>query len=124
MAEKRTTLGKKVEEGLKEALAWKRGELELEVVEIDPMPKGRVKAIRKGVARSAKAFEARFGIPAATINNWEQGRRRPGPSERLLLEVIARDPGLVERVARDFEAAAERAANENQPKKQGRQRSG
>ncbi len=124
MAEKRTALGKKIEEGLREALAWKRGELELEAAEIDPMPKERVKAIRKGVARSAKAFEARFGIPAATINNWEQGRRRPGPSERLLLEVIARDPRLVEQVARDFEAAAEQAANENHAKQQGRQKSG
>ncbi len=113
MAEHRTELGKAIEEGLKEALAWKRGEIELDVAVIDPMPKERVKAIRKGVARSAKAFEARFGIPAATINNWEQGRRKPGPSERLLLEVIARDPTLVEQVARDFEAVVQRTANEN-----------
>lgn len=96
---KRTELGKALEEGLKEAVAWKRGELELDVVEIDPMPAEQIKAIRKKVARSAKEFERRFGIPAATVNNWEQGRRKPDPANRLLLKVIEADPDLVEKVA-------------------------
>ncbi|HRQ25795.1 helix-turn-helix domain-containing protein [Hyphomicrobium sp.] len=96
---KRTDLGKALEEGLKEAVAWKRGEIELEVVNIEPMPAERIKAIRKKVARSAKEFERRFGIPAATVNNWEQGRRQPDPANRLLLKVIEADPDLVEKVA-------------------------
>lgn len=40
-------------EGLQEAAAWKRGEIELEAVTINPMPPERIKAIRKKVARSA-----------------------------------------------------------------------
>lgn len=48
----------------------------------------RIRTIRKSVARSARAFEQRFGIPAATINSWEQGRRKPGPVGRLLLQAI------------------------------------
>ena len=99
MADRRTKLGTALEEGLKEALAWTRGETVLEAVDVDPMPVERIRAIRRRVARSAKAFEARFGIPAATINNWEQGRRRPDPAGRLLLQVIDADPELVERVA-------------------------
>jgi putative transcriptional regulator len=99
MADRRTNLGAALEEGLKEAIAWKRGEVVLETVDVDPMPVERIRAIRRGVARSAKAFEARFGIPAATINNWEQGRRRPDPAGRLLLEVIEAEPELVERIA-------------------------
>jgi putative transcriptional regulator len=94
-------LGKALEEGLNEALAWKRGEIALETVNIDPMPVERIRAIRKRVARSAKAFEERFGIPAATISNWEQGRRKPDPAGRLLLKVIEKDPEAVERAARD-----------------------
>ncbi len=101
MADKRTDLGRALEEGLNEALAWKRGELALETVNIDPMPADRIRAIRKRVASSAKAFEARFGIPAATINNWEQGRRKPDPAGRLLLKVIEMDPEAVERAARE-----------------------
>lgn len=101
MAERHSDLGKALEEGLNEALAWKRGEIALETVNIDPMPVERIRAIRKRVARSAKAFEERFGIPAATISNWEQGRRKPDPAGRLLLKVIEKDPEAVERAARD-----------------------
>src|ERR1700742_2884721 len=99
MTEDRTELGLALEEGLKEALAWKRGELALETVNIDPMPAERIRAIRKKVAKSAKEFERRFGIPAATVNNWEQGRRSPDPASRLLLKVIEQSPEIVEKAA-------------------------
>jgi putative transcriptional regulator len=96
-----TEFGEGLIEGLKEALAWKRGEIAREVVNIVAMPPARVRAIRKKVAKSAKVFEARFGIPAATLNNWEQGRREPDVSARLLLRVIERAPDLVEAAARE-----------------------
>jgi putative transcriptional regulator len=99
MNEERTELGLALEEGLKEALAWKRGELALETVNIDPMPVERIRAIRKKVAKSAKEFERRFGIPAATVNNWEQGRRSPDLAGRLLLKVIEQSPEIVEKAA-------------------------
>jgi len=66
----------------------------------DPMPPARIREIRRGVARSAKAFEKRFGIPASTVSNWEQGRRKPDPAGRLLLQVIEIAPDIVERAAR------------------------
>ena len=84
-------------EALEEVAAWKRGELALPVVNVEPMPPERVRAIRKGQARSTREFERRFGIPAATMNNWEQGRRKPDPAARILLRVIERDPAAVER---------------------------
>jgi putative transcriptional regulator len=84
-------------EGLREAVAWKRGELALETINIDPMPPVRVKAIRKAVAKSTREFERRFGVPAATMENWEQGRRKPDPTARVLLTVIEREPQAVER---------------------------
>ena len=88
-------------ESLEEVRAWKRGEIALETVRIDPMPVERIRAIRKAVAKSAKEFEAKFGIPAATVNNWEQGRRSPDPAGRLLLKVIEADPDAVERAAKN-----------------------
>ncbi|MGO4437581.1 helix-turn-helix domain-containing protein [Rhizobium sp. RAF56] len=87
-------------DGLKEALAWKKGELALETVHIDPMPASRIKEIRKRYAKSTKEFERRFGIPASTMNNWEQGRRKPDPAARLLLKVIEETPEAVEKAAR------------------------
>lgn len=91
--------GEALKEGLGEALAWKRGEIALETRNVDPMPVERIRAIRRKVARSAKQFERKFGIPAATVSNWEQGRRKPDPAGRLLLKVIERDPELVEKAA-------------------------
>ncbi len=99
---KTSEFGEALIEALEEVVAWKRGEIELEVVEYpDPMPAAQIKAIRKKVARSTKDFERRFGIPASTLNNWEQGRRRPDPASRLLLRVIEAAPETVEKVAKN-----------------------
>lgn len=97
---KSPTFGDALIESLEEVRAWKRGEIALETVRIDPMPVERIRAIRKRVAKSAKEFEAKFGIPAATVNNWEQGRRSPDPAGRLLLKVIEANPDAVERAAK------------------------
>lgn len=85
-------------EALQEVLAWKRGETALETVNIDPMPVDRIRAIRRKVARSTRHFETQFGIPAATMNNWEQGRRKPDPAARVLLQVIEQNPDAVRQV--------------------------
>jgi putative transcriptional regulator len=99
---KTTEFSEALIESLEEVAAWRRGEADLESIDYpDPMPATRVKEIRKKVARSAKDFEKRFGIPAATLNNWEQGRRRPDPAGRLLLRLIEAEPETVERVARE-----------------------
>jgi len=96
--DKAPAFGDALLEGLREAAAWKRGEVALETVNVDPMPAERVRAIRRKVAKSASDFERRFGIPAATLSNWEQGRRTPDPAARILLRVIEKDPEAVLRV--------------------------
>lgn len=93
----RTEIGLEIEAGLREAIAHRRGEIALPTRLVDPMSAARVKAIRKAVARSPKEFEQKFGIPARTMEGWEQGRRQPDPAARTLLKVIERDPGAVER---------------------------
>jgi len=93
----RTEIGLEIETGLREAIAHRRGEIALPTRLVDPMSAARVKAIRKAVARSPKEFEQKFGIPARTMEGWEQGRRQPDPAARTLLKVIERDPGAVER---------------------------
>lgn len=90
--------------GLAELRDWKNGKLALEVVRVSPMAPATVKAIRKSVAKSTREFETRFGIPAATMANWEQGRREPDLAARLLLRVIQAVPEVVERVAHEGEA--------------------
>jgi DNA-binding transcriptional regulator YiaG len=43
-------------------------------------------------------FAARFGFTRAAVREWEQGRRRPGGSARVLLHLIAKDARRIEAV--------------------------
>jgi len=92
---KRTKLGLEIEAGLREAIAWTRGEIALPVQIVEPFPAARVKAIRKAVAKSPKEFERRFGVPARTLEGWEQGRG-VDVTARVLLTVIEKNPEAVE----------------------------
>ena len=92
---KRTKLGVEIEAGLREAIAWKRGEIALPVQIVEAMPAGRVREIRRSVAKSPKEFEARFGVPARTVEGWEQGRR-VDVAAAVLLTVISKNPEAVE----------------------------
>ena len=91
-----TLFGSSLIAGFKEALAWKRGEIALPAVEIPALTAARVKSIRKAVAKSPREFSQRFGIPARTLEGWEQGRRQPDVTASVLLRVIERNPGAVE----------------------------
>jgi putative transcriptional regulator len=94
-------LGDALFSSLKELRDWKRGKVALEVARVAPMTPATVKKIRKSVAKSARDFEARFGIPAATVSNWEQGRREPDLAARLLLRVIQAAPDVVEKAVHE-----------------------
>lgn len=100
MTEDRESFGTGLIEALEEVAAWKRGATAVQTVNVEPMPAARIRAIRRKVAKSAREFEARFGIPASTLSNWEQGRRVPDPAARVLLKVIEEDPEVAERAAR------------------------
>jgi putative transcriptional regulator len=44
-----------------------------------------------------------MGVSVATLRNWEQGRRRPEGSARVLLRIVERNPEAVLAVAADGE---------------------
>ncbi len=94
--ETKTKFGSALVESLREVAAWKRGEIALPVRVIPAMTAERVKTIRKSVSKSPKEFSARFGIPARTLEGWEQGRRQPDPTASILLRVIETNPKAVE----------------------------
>jgi putative transcriptional regulator len=85
-----------IEGALREAVAWKKGEIALPVQIVAAMPPERVKTIRKAVAKSPKEFERRFGVPARTVEGWEQGRRLD-VAAAVLLTVIEKNPEAVEK---------------------------
>ncbi len=94
-ADKDTDFGRDLIASMKEALAHKRGEIALPTRVVEPLSAARVKEIRKSVAKSPREFERRFGIPARTVEGWEQGRSID-VTARILLRVIEKDPKAVE----------------------------
>lgn len=56
-----------------------------------------VAALRKRLGLSQGAFAHLFGIPLATVKDWELRRRSPDAPARAYLRVIAQDPKAVRR---------------------------
>ena len=59
-----------------------------------------IKAVRKRLQRSQSEFALMIGVSVATLQNWEQGRRRPEGPARALLKVAAESPEAVEKALR------------------------
>jgi putative transcriptional regulator len=54
-----------------------------------------VKAIRQKLGKSQTEFACMIGVSVSTLQNWEQGRRRPEGPARALLQVAAINPEAV-----------------------------
>lgn len=76
-----------------------RGEIQLEAHELPggAMTPAKIKAVRLKVASSTKEFERLFGIPARTMEAYEQGRRNLDGAMRALLRIIDREPKAASR---------------------------
>lgn len=80
---------------VKEAGAIRRGELTpSRVTDFDPED---VRAIRVQLEKSQEEFALMIGVSVATLQNWEQGRRRPHGPARALLRVAAKNPQALAR---------------------------
>ena len=55
------------------------------------------RAIRKATGLSQSAFAWRYGFDVSALRDWEQGRRTPDRSARVLLAIIKYEPKAVER---------------------------
>lgn len=96
---KRNPFFEDIKKGLHEAIDYLEGRPgNYRVHHIYPPPKVDAKKLRKKLGLSQMEFTLRFGIPAATLRNWEQGRREPDLSTRILLAIIDRHPEIVDEV--------------------------
>lgn len=98
LTKKRPTVGKRIIEGLEQAIAWTRGNNDRVRVTLVEVPEVDVREVRTSMGLSQAQFATKFGLPPATLRNWEQGRARPDAPTRVLLAVIAKHPEAVEDV--------------------------
>ena len=61
-----------------------------------------IKEVREQFDLSQSQFAALLGVSVKTLQNWEQGRRRPDGAAQVLLQVAARHPEAVLEVARSM----------------------
>jgi putative transcriptional regulator len=78
---------------IRQAGAIRRGEMKPS--RLTEFPAEDVKAIRQQLGKSQSEFAAMIGVSASTLQNWEQGRRRPEGPARALLMVAAHSPKVV-----------------------------
>lgn len=92
-------VGDDLVEAFEEMAADLRGEVKAENYEIpaELLTPERIRMIRRRVARSTRAFEQQFRIPARTMEAYEQGRRRPDKATQALLTIIEKEPEAAKR---------------------------
>jgi len=80
-------------QSIRQAGRIRRGEAKpSRVTEFSPVD---VKEVRLRLGKSQTAFAQMIGVSVATLQNWEQGRRRPEGPARALLRVAAANPEAV-----------------------------
>ena len=56
-----------------------------------------VKRIRTRLGLSQESFAATYGFALSAVRDWEQGRRRPERSARILLKIVEKEPEAITR---------------------------
>jgi putative transcriptional regulator len=80
-------------ESIKEAGRIKAGELPpSRCFEFSPLD---IKAIREKLKKSQSEFALMIGVSVSTLQNWEQGRRKPEGPAKALLKVASKNPKAV-----------------------------
>ena len=93
-------LGERLLDSLKELQAYLRGEIKLSETVYHVPPETDVRALRAKLGLSQSDFAALFGFNVRSLQDWEQGRRRPEIPIRAYLAVIQRNPEAVIRALR------------------------
>ena len=85
-------IGQEILEGIKEIERFKKGEIDLTVRTLnEPSP---TKTIRKRLRLSQSAFASLMGVSPRTIQDWEQGRRKPQGPAKSLLRIAEQHPEI------------------------------
>jgi putative transcriptional regulator len=85
----------KIKAGLDDAKAYLDGTADKRRYRIHVPEKIDVRKIRTRLGLSQEAFAEAYGFALSAIRDWEQGRRRPERSARILLKIVEREPDAV-----------------------------
>ena len=105
---KPATIGSEIIEGLREAVAFQRGELRgaritrvpltEPAAKVKPAPRytgNRIARVRARLALSQTVFAKALNVSAETVRSWEQEKRVPEGAALRLLQVADRHPEVI-----------------------------
>jgi putative transcriptional regulator len=87
----------KIKAGLDDARAFLDGTADKRRYRVHVPETMDVKKIRARLGLSQQAFAATYGFALSAVRDWEQGRRRPERSARILLKIVQKEPEAVTR---------------------------
>jgi putative transcriptional regulator len=87
----------KIMAGLDSARAYLEGTADKRRYRVHVPEKVDVKKIRAALGLSQESFAATYGFAISAVRDWEQGRRRPERSARILLKIVEKEPEAVTR---------------------------
>src|SRR6266404_3890742 len=87
----------KIVQGIAEAHTYLEGTADKRRYRVHVPQKVDVKKIRQRLGLSQEAFAQTYGFALSAVRDWEQGRRQPERSARILLRVVEKEPEAVTR---------------------------
>jgi putative transcriptional regulator len=87
----------KIKAGLDSAKAYLDGTADKRLYRVHVPDKIDVRKIRRRLGLSQQAFAETYGFALSAVRDWEQGRRRPERSARILLKIVEKEPDTVTR---------------------------
>jgi putative transcriptional regulator len=87
----------KIMQGIEEARTYLDGTADKRRYRIHVPERVDVKRIRRRLGVSQEAFARTYGFALSAVRDWEQGRRRPERSARILLKIVEQEPEAVTR---------------------------
>ena len=92
---KHSRAGKRLISAMQEVVAHVEGKVALPMRYLEIPEDVDVKAIRSRLGLSQAEFSRRYAVSQRSLQEWEQGRRRPDGAVRAYLTVIERNPKAV-----------------------------
>jgi putative transcriptional regulator len=87
----------KIKAGLGDTKSYLDGSANKRAFGIHVPARVNVKKIRTQLGMSQESFAQTYGFALSAVRDWEQGRRQPERSARILLKVVEKEPDAVTR---------------------------
>jgi putative transcriptional regulator len=87
----------KIMQGIGEVRTYLEGTADKRRYRVHVPEKVNVRKIRQRLGLSQEAFAQTYGFTLSAVRDWEQGRRKPERSARILLKIVEKEPEAVTR---------------------------